>query len=129
MDLLKTAKLLSAATSPMAQAMLRQIHARLEKEKAQLEEQQKFQKEHPKPKPWNPTLPTGLPPATSNWRENFKRLGGDMKASPLPTRQLRRHTARLMSRLMASAARVKARKLKGETEGRRRAREELGNVS
>lgn len=127
MEILKQAKLLGAATNPMRDAMLRIIGERLEKEKAELEKQKELAQH--KPKPWNPTLPPGLPPATPNWCENFSRLGGDMKASPLPTRQLKRHTARLMARLMASAAKVKARKLKGETEGRRRAREELGNVS
>lgn len=57
------------------------------------------------------SLPDGYPDATTDWRENAKELmetyGG---VSPLPTRQLRRATARQMGRVMASIARKELRR-------------------
>lgn len=100
----------SAATNPMTQAMVRIYNARLAKDaeaKAKAEAIAKASKA--KARTYRPTLPPGLPPATPNWRENFSRLTGDMRASPLPTRQLRRSTGRAMARIMASAARIKDR--------------------
>lgn len=54
----------------------------------------------------------GLPPATTSWRENFKRLAGDIAASPLPTRQLRRMAGRSLAKAMAAEARLPERRAK-----------------
>lgn len=102
----KVAMMFSAAANPMTQAMVRIYNARLAKEaeaKAKAEVLTKLSKGA---RTYRPTLPPGLPPATQNWRDNFVRLTGDMRASPLPTRQLRRRTVRQMARIMASCARI-----------------------
>lgn len=106
----RIAQMFSAAANPMTQAMVRIYNARLAKEAEALAKLEEHKKTAQKVRTWNPKLPPGLPQATSNWRTNFTRLTGDMRASPLPTRQLKRSTARQMGRLMASAARITERR-------------------
>lgn len=107
----RIAQMFSAAANPMTQAMVRIYNARLAKEAEALAKQMEVQKaSKAQARTWNPKLPPGLPPVTSSWRENFSRLGGDMAASPLPTRQLRRSTGRAMARMMASVGRIQERK-------------------
>lgn len=48
--------------------------------------------------------------ASRDWRENFSGLAADIAASPLPTRQLKRSTARLLAKQIATVTKQRPQK-------------------